>query len=87
MNWKDILKANCSGEKSGCAGCPSCEKQNFEKTSLVIKKGLMRITTVKYTEDFEILNDPDQENKAVKSDSQIEKEIIAMFKKEEVHWG
>ena len=82
MNWKDVLKAHCSGEKSGCAGCPSCEKQNFEKNSLVIKKGLMRITTKKLQEkSLKSLNDPEK-NKAVKSDSQIEKEIIAMFKKE-----
>jgi hypothetical protein len=29
MNWKEVLKANCSGEKSGCAGCPSCREAGF----------------------------------------------------------
>ena len=36
MSWKDILKAeekmHCGTEKGGCTGCPSCEKEDFEKT-------------------------------------------------------
>lgn len=36
MSWKDILKAeekmHCGTEKGGCTGCPSCEKEQFEKT-------------------------------------------------------
>lgn len=83
MNWKDVLKAHCSGEKSGCAGCPSCEKQNLEKKLVGNQKRIDANNDGKITgEDFEILNRPDEEKKAVKSDSQIEKEIIAMFKKE-----
>ena len=83
MNWKDILKAHCSGEKSGCAGCPSCEKQNFEKKLVGNQKRIDANNDGEITgKDFEILKGPDEEKKAVKSDSQIEKEIIAMFKKE-----
>lgn len=80
MNWKAILKAHCSGEKSGCAGCASCEKQNFEKKLVGNQKKIDANNDGKISgEDFDILN---EEKKAIKSDSQIEKEIIAMFKKE-----
>ena len=48
MNWKDILKGHCSGEKMSC-GCAECS----ERTT-----------------------------KAVKTDKQIEKEILAEIKKE-----
>lgn len=48
MNWKDILKGHCSGEKMSC-GCAECS----EKTK-----------------------------KAVKTDKQIEKEILAEIVKQ-----
>lgn len=80
MNWKDVLKAHCSGEKSGCAGCSSCQKQDFEKKLVGNQKRIDANNDGEITgEDFEILNN---KKKALKNDSQIEKEIIAMFKKE-----
>ena len=48
MNWKDILKAHCSGEKMSCS-CAECSERT---------------------------------KKAVKTDRQIEKEILAEIKKE-----
>jgi len=33
IDWKEVLKAHCgSTEKGRCTGCPSCEKEQFEKT-------------------------------------------------------
>ena len=48
MNWKDILKRHCSGEKMSC-GCAECSERT---------------------------------KKAVKTDKQIEKEILAEIEKE-----
>jgi hypothetical protein len=59
------------------------EKQDFEKKLVGNQKRIDANNDGKITgEDFKILNESDEEKKAVKSDSQIEKEIIAMFKKE-----
>jgi len=77
MNWKDILKNHCGTEKAGCS-CPSCEKQQFEKKLFGNQKRIDANNDGEITgEDFEILN-----KKAVKEDSQIEKEILAEIKKE-----
>lgn len=75
MNWKDVLKAHCGTEKTD-----SEEKEEFEKKLFGNQKRIDANNDGEITgEDFEILN---EKRKAVKSDSQIEKEIIAMFKKE-----
>ena len=79
MSWKNILKAHCGGEKSGCAGCPSCEKQDLEKFPDLSGDG--KITQKDILMGRGVI-DKDGEKKAIKDDKQIEKEILAMFKKE-----
>ena len=77
MNWKDILKAekaHCGSEKT-----ESEEKEEFEKFPDLSGDG--KITQKDILMGRGVI-DKDGEKKALKSDSQIEKEIIAMFKKE-----
>ena len=78
MNWKDILKGHCSGEKMSCS-CAECSERT--KKALTGKQSrLDRNNNNKIdAEDFEILNN---EKKAVKTDKQIEKEILAEIVKQ-----
>lgn len=81
MSWKSILKSNCSNhEKMGsCSGCASCEKQQFEKFPDLSGDG--KVTRKDILMGRGVLG-KDGEKKAIKSDKEIEDEIIAMFKKE-----
>ena len=81
MSWKKILKSHCgsSNEKMDC-GCAKCR----EKTKKALTGNQHRIDVAEpkgeITEaDFDKLR---QEKKAMKSDAQIEKEILAEIKKE-----
>ena len=68
MSWKNILKAHCGGEKSGCAGCPSCEKQDLEKFPDLSGDG--KITQKDILMGRGVI-DKDGEKKAIKDDKQI----------------
>ena len=81
MSWKNILKTHCGGsnEKMDC-GCAKCR----EKTNKALIGNQKRIDVAKpkgkiTRADFDKLRD---EKKAMKSDAQIEKEILAEIKKE-----
>lgn len=80
MSWKNVLKMHCnSGEKMGC-GCAKCQ----EKTKKALTGNQHRIDVAEpkgeITEaDFDKLR---EEKKAMKTDAQIEKEILAEIKKE-----
>jgi len=78
MSWKKILKTHCN-EKMDC-GCAKCR----EKTNKALVGNQKRIDVAKpkgriTRADFDKLRD---EKKAMKSDAQIEKEILAEIKKE-----
>jgi hypothetical protein len=82
MSWKKILKMHCnkqSGEKMDCS-CAKCR----EKTNKALVGNQKRIDVAKpkgriTRADFDKLR---EEKKAMKSDAQIEKEILAEIKKE-----
>lgn len=78
MSWKKILKTHCN-EKMDC-GCAKCR----EKTNKALVGNQKRIDVAKpkgriTRADFDKLR---EEKKAMKSDAQIEKEILAEIKKE-----
>jgi len=79
MSWKDTLKMHCnSGEKMGC-DCAKCREKTNKALSGKQKK-LDRNKNGRIDgEDFAMLRD---EKKAMKTDAQIEKEILAEIKKE-----
>jgi len=58
MSWRDIVrKRHCGMEKGGCSGCPSCEKQEFEKKLIGNQKKIDANKDGKITgEDFALLN-------------------------------
>jgi len=81
MSWKDTLKMHCnSGEKMDC-GCAKCS----EKTNKALSDKQKKLDRNKNGKidggDFAMLRN-ERTRKAVKSDAQIEKEILAEIKKE-----
>ena len=71
MTWEDILKIHCGTHE---------DDEEFGKTLVGNQKRLDKDKDGKITgKDFKMLRD---EKKAVKSDSDIEKEILAEIKKE-----
>jgi len=81
MSWKDTLKMHCnSGEKMDC-GCAKCS----EKTNKALSDKQKKLDRNKNGKidggDFAMLRN-ERNRKAVKSDAQIEKEILAEIKKE-----
>ncbi len=75
MSWKDILKAHCGTEKMG-KPC-NCEECVNKKLTPKQSKNLDRNKDGKISrEDFDLLN------KEVKTDKQIEKEILAEIEKQ-----
>jgi len=81
MSWKDTLKMHCnSGEKMDCA-CAKCREKTNKALSGKQKK-LDRNKNGRIDgEDFAMLRN-EKTRKAIKSDAQIEKEILAEIKKE-----
>jgi len=81
MSWKDTLKMHCnSGEKMGC-DCAKCREKTNKALSGKQKK-LDRNKNGRIDgEDFAMLRN-EKTRKAIKSDAQIEKEILAEIKKE-----
>ena len=82
MNWKDVLKASCGSHREK-VDTEKDEKQQFEKKLVGNQHKIARVAPPKdkiTAEDFKGLRDG--ANKADKTDSQVEKEILAMFKKE-----
>jgi hypothetical protein len=76
MSWKEVLKAHCGTERMDTED----DDEEFGKTLVGNQKRLDKDKDGKITgKDFKMLRD---EKKAVKSDSDIEKEILAEIKKE-----
>ena len=76
MSWKEVLKAHCGTERMDTED----DDEEFGKTLVGNQKRLDKDKDGKITgKDFKMLRD---EKKAVKSDSDIEKEILAESKKE-----
>lgn len=75
MTWKDILKAHCGTEKMGKpCNCQECVNKKLTPKQ---SRHLDRNKDGKISrEDFDLLN------KEVKTDKQIEKEILAEIEKE-----
>ena len=76
MSWKDILKAHCGSEK-----LDDEDKPTFEKLTGRQKEIDANNDGEISGEDFKLLRDK-KVAKKMKSDSQIEREILAEIKKE-----
>ncbi len=82
MSWKDVLKGSCGSHREK-ADDEKEGQYDFEKKLVGDQHKIARVAPPKdkiTAEDFKGLRDGAK--KADKTDSQVEKEILAMFKKE-----